>query len=61
MSNRIEMTPQLAMAAGWDAANRRMRREGRTTWNEDDWNHAAEVYERCMGKVERRIDREAGK
>lgn len=41
----ITMTYELAMAAGRDAANRRMRSEGRTRWNEDDYNEAVRVFE----------------
>ncbi len=40
------MDYHLAMAMGHDAADRQMRREGRTTWNIDDWNLAAETVER---------------
>lgn len=36
----------LAHAAGWDAGNRSMREAGRSTWNEDDWNAAAEAFEK---------------
>ena len=36
----------LAMAAGKDAANRRMRAAGRNKWNEGDWNLMCETFER---------------
>lgn len=36
----------LAHAAGADAANRRMRAEGRTVWNEED-------YEECVRTIDR--------
>lgn len=35
---RLQMTYQLAHAAGMDAANRSMRKAGRTSWNEEDYN-----------------------
>lgn len=34
---------RIARAAGTDAGNRRMQREGRDRWNDADWDHAAEV------------------
>lgn len=33
----------IARAAGEDSGNRNMRANGRTEWNEDDWNVAAQV------------------
>lgn len=39
----------LAHAAGWDAANKQMREAGRTVWNEDDANLAAETMKRILG------------
>ncbi len=39
-----------AMAAGRDAGNRSMQAAGRTEWNEDDWNAAAEVTGRLLGQ-----------
>lgn len=36
----------LAMSAGRDAANRRMKAAGRTKWNRADYNHAAETFRR---------------
>lgn len=41
-------TYKIAMAAGRDAANKQMRQAGRTSWNEDDWNLAAEIVERLV-------------
>lgn len=35
---RLQMTYHLARAAGMDAANRSMRKAGRTSWNEEDYN-----------------------
>lgn len=43
---RITMTYGLAMAAAKDAANRSMRKAGRTKWNEDDWNAMCAEFER---------------
>jgi len=39
----MNITYKIAMAAGQDAGNRQMKSEGRTTWNEADWNEAARV------------------
>jgi hypothetical protein len=43
------MTPELASAAGLDAGNSRMRKAGRTRWNEEDWNRACEIFYQCLG------------
>jgi hypothetical protein len=48
----ITMDYKLAMAAGRDAANRQMRKAGRTAWNEDDWNTAASLVQRLLDGVE---------
>jgi hypothetical protein len=40
------MTREIAQAAGWDAANRSMRAGGRTAWNEDDADIAANEFNR---------------
>lgn len=37
-----------AWAAAMDAANRRMRRYRRTTWNRADYNHAIRVLNRLL-------------
>lgn len=39
----IEITYELALAAGRDAANRQMCKAGRKTWSVDDWNLASKV------------------
>lgn len=44
----IKVTYKIAMAAGRDAGNKSMRAAGRTGWNEDDWNVAAEVTARLL-------------
>lgn len=48
MAKRIEMTYELAMAAGRDAGNRSMRRGGRTCWAVADWNVACETFARLL-------------
>lgn len=44
----MTITYKVAMAAGADAANKNMRANGRTTWNEDDWNVMAAVIARLL-------------
>lgn len=44
----MNITLKLAMAAGQDAGNLNMRRAGRSTWNEEDWNVAAKVTEQLL-------------
>ena len=39
----MRMTYRIAHSLGTDAANRRMRQDGRTTWNEEDFNLAADM------------------
>ena len=46
----ITMTYDLAMAAATDAANRRMRGEGRTRWNEEDWDEMCRVFYELFDK-----------
>lgn len=43
---KLTMTPQIARAAAWDAANRNMRKNGRKVWNEEDYNVAVAEYDR---------------
>jgi hypothetical protein len=40
------MTYSFAMAAAHDAANRQMRRDGRSRWNEADWDLMCETFKR---------------
>jgi hypothetical protein len=40
--------PDLAMAAGRDAANRHMHSENRKVWNREDFNVAVETYNSIM-------------
>lgn len=47
----VELTYKLAMAAGQDAGNRNMRHAGRTVWNEDDWNVAAEIASELLATM----------
>ena len=48
----MRMTYQIAYSLGMDAAYRQMQKNGRTAWNEDDYNLAAETLNRhfplCM-------------
>lgn len=44
----IKITYHLAMAAGQDAANRQMRKAGRTAWSEEDYNLAAATTGRLL-------------
>ena len=44
----IKIDYNLAMAAGKDAANRSMRANNRTAWNEDDYNEAVKVFTMLM-------------
>lgn len=39
---------RLANAAGMDAANRRMRKAGRTAWSAADRNHCCDVVEKTL-------------
>jgi hypothetical protein len=41
-----QITYAIAHAAAWDSANRRAKKEGRTVWNEDDYNHAVDEFNR---------------
>jgi len=42
----VTLTRALAWAAATDEANRHMRRNGRSAWNEDDYNVACEAFYR---------------
>ena len=42
------MNYELAMAAGMDAANRRMRAAGRSKWNRGDYNEVGKTFDRLM-------------
>jgi hypothetical protein len=44
----IVMTYAIAMAAGRDAANKRMRKAGRASWNATDWNFAARIVTKLL-------------
>jgi hypothetical protein len=44
----MKATAAIARAAGQDAGNRNMKANGRTAWNEADWNVAAETMQRIM-------------
>lgn len=45
---RVTLTPELAHASGMDAGNASMRKAGRTRWNEEDANVAAELTNRLL-------------
>lgn len=47
---QMQMTEQIARAAAKDAANRQMKREGRTCWSEEDYNLAVETFEQLWGE-----------
>lgn len=47
----IELTPDLARRCGQDAANARMRKAGRTEWNEDDFNEASRVTNDLLHRI----------
>ena len=44
----MQISRQIAYAAGRDAGNRSMRAAGRTEWNDDDWDAASEVTARLL-------------
>lgn len=50
----LEMTYDIAMAASRDAGNRSMRKAGRTRWSVEDWNVAADEFNR-LWPVERHL------
>lgn len=56
----IRWTYELAMAAGWDAATRRMRKQRRSRWNVGDFNLAVKVFSRLFPETpeERRCSHE---
>ncbi len=47
----ITLNYDLIMAIGMDYANRNMRKNGRTQWNEDDWNEAAHITNKLFNKT----------
>jgi hypothetical protein len=51
---RLTLTPEMARAAGRDAANARMRATGRTEWNRADYNTACRVTAKLMATIEGR-------
>ncbi len=42
----MKITYEIARAAAMDAANRRMKAEGRMVWNQEDYNEACRELER---------------
>lgn len=55
MSNAMNPLPSLLRASAFDAANMNMRANGRTKWNDDDWNVMCDTQDRlvagCYGKI----------
>ena len=45
------LTPEIARAAGWDAADRSMRDAGRTVWDVDDYNEAVRVTNALLDRL----------
>ena len=43
-----EMTYDLGMAIFKDAANRSMRKAGRTAWSEEDYNVGIDAFNACL-------------
>jgi len=43
---KLKITRDIAWAASTDAANMNMRENGRTSWDEDDYNIAREVFDK---------------
>ena len=54
MSFSLQPRPAFLRASAQDAANAQMRRAGRTSWNEDDYNLAVSTLDRliraCYGR-----------
>lgn len=61
MTRAIRMTYALAMAAGQDAANERMRKAGRKTWNRADYNESVRVFNSLYPLEAHLADLRAGK
>ena len=47
----IKLNYTLCMAAGKDAGNRNMRKHNRKSWNEDDWNVAADEANKLLDSI----------
>lgn len=56
----VVMTYEIAMAAGWDAANRNMQKAGRNVWAREDVNVAAAEVERVYPIAAELADRYKG-
>jgi len=48
----MKITYNLANAAAKDAANRNMRHNGRTVWNEDDFKMWGNTLNNLLGPIE---------
>jgi hypothetical protein len=44
----LKMSYSLARAAGWDEGDKNMKKNGRTMWNEDDWNASCRKFYELM-------------
>jgi hypothetical protein len=44
----MKMTYEIAHAAGWDVGNRNMRENGRTVWNQEDYDVCWAEFNRLM-------------
>ena len=51
----MELTRELAFAAGEDEANRSMRREGRTSWNKADYGIATQKTNELLDVIEAEV------
>lgn len=47
----MELTYQIAMAAGQDAGDKHARTHGRSVWNEEDFDVAAETFRKLHQMV----------
>lgn len=54
---QIEVTYEMAMAAGRDAANANAAKHGRTSWSRADYNIACKTVERLIGSAKSRAVR----
>lgn len=59
-SSGITLTRQIAWAAATDAGNRSMRKAGRTSWTEEDFNTAAKEFDRLWPQEKENPSRHSG-
>jgi len=48
---KLQMTHEFAYAAGKDAANAQMRREGRTKWSIEDYNLCVQTFNTLLDSI----------